>query len=88
MKTLAIYDGMGNCTHKVQNAQCMTCKDIETQAGYDFKNGNFDEIDSWEAKVEHFNKAIPEPDEPSDDDYADRVTDNEIQDNLERDIQI
>lgn len=75
-----------DCNHSEYNPECITCRDIETHAGFDFKNGNFNEVDSWQAKVDHYNKPEPMEDEPSEDDYADRITDNEIQDRLEADI--
>jgi hypothetical protein len=71
------------CRHIVYNELCFTCREIEAQAGFDFKNGTFNEVDSWEAKVEHYNRPEPMEDEPSEDDIADRITDNAIQDNLE-----
>lgn len=83
---LCTINSNDTCNHSEYNPECITCRDIETQAGFDFKNGNFNEVDSWQAKVDHYNKPEPMEDEPSEDDYADRITDNEIQDRLEADI--
>lgn len=77
------YKKYMKCTHETYNELCFTCREIEAQAGFDFKNGTFNEVDSWEAKVEHYNRPEPMEDEPSEDDIADRITDNAIQDNLE-----
>mgnify|MGYP001594461796 FL=1 len=76
---------MGKCTHKDFNKDCVTCRDTEAHAGYATKEGfaNFDAFSDWSDKVEYYNRPEPEPDEPSDDDFADRVTENEIADNRE-----
>lgn len=77
---------MEKCTHEVYNELCVTCHDIEAQAGYAFKEGYLDNADTWADKLEYYNRPEPMEDEPSEDDIADRITDNEIQDNLEADI--
>lgn len=71
------------CTHETYNELCVTCHDIEDMAGYAVKEGLAD-FNDWSDKVEYYNRPEPMEDEPSDDDFADRVTDNEIQDNLEK----
>lgn len=71
------------CTHAEYNELCAICHDIEDQAGYAFKEGLLDNADDWSEKVEYYNRPEPMEDEPSEDDIADRITDNAIQDNLE-----
>lgn len=79
------YKKYMKCTHETYNELCAICHDIEAQAGYAVKEGLAD-LDTWEDKLEYYNRPEPMEDEPSEDDYADRITDNEIQDRLEADI--